>query len=159
MVQCPQLHWSRVATAAVALILLAGGITLLSYYHRDDVHCNAYGYIINVDGCYISCSPDGGCYADGILGVRYRYNETGHNDSVWYDNTAYVGLFCDSDCCRGYMVGNITVYFDVDKDDTVQYISLLPDYNAHALLTFGIILLVLAGIVGGFAVCGTDTDW
>jgi hypothetical protein len=133
----------------LAIILAVCGTVMLAYYHRDDQHANAYGFIVGNQDCYSACGPNGVCFSSGTLNVLYHYLSTNISDT-WYQGEVATPGFCGDNCCDGYVAGNVTVYFVVD-DDHVKYASTVIDFNVHALLAFGVTILVLAAICVGVA--------
>lgn len=124
----------------VGAILTVCGTTMLALYHTDDRHANAQGLIVGNDGCQDYCSNTNFCYGEGTVAVSYQY-DTG-DPAGWYSDSISAPLFCSSDCCGGYIAGNITVYFYVD-DGSVMAVSVVPDTNLHTLLLFGAIVLIV----------------
>jgi hypothetical protein len=151
MAKC-QFNWGLFLSIVSALIIGAGGVVMLAYYHHDDVHCNAYGYITNTSSCYETCGPvTQYCTGHGTLGVTYQF-DSDFNTTEWHQGTIKVPLFCALDCCDAYMAGRVVVYFEVEDDGTIDHTGVVHDYNLETLLTFGIIALILAGTCGGIAI-------
>lgn len=130
--------------ALISVSLLVCGVTMLGFYHVDDRHANAEGVITNNDDCRYPCVNGGGCLGRGDVTVLYQY-ESG-DPAGWFTGTLTAPGFCSYDCCAGYMAGNVSMYFYVE-DGTVKYASVVPDFNLHVLLFFGVIVMLM-GIIG-----------
>lgn len=137
------------------LLLAATGVVTLAFYHHDDVHSNAYGYITNTSGCYMNCGPvTQYCTGEGTISVTYCYGTDStdtDNCTQWHTGTVDSPLFCAADCCDAYMDGQVVVYFEVEEDGTIQHIGVVRDYNLDVFLTIGIIALIAAATCGGIA--------
>jgi len=124
--------------------VLVGGIIMVVYYRQDDVHTNANGTITNVSKCHYDCnigSLSGRyCVKVGDIEVRYQFDD---DPGIWINSTIPPNDFCDSDCCLNYQVSNTTIYFLVEDDGTISRVSLIPDFNLHNLLAFGIVFIII----------------
>lgn len=149
MCQNNRFNWNLLVSLIAGIVLLAGGVAMLFNYHHDDVYSNAFGEVINVDGCYFQCGPlTQYCIGVGTIVVKYQYftGDTG----VYYTNIS-VPTFCSLDCCTDVKNQSSTVYFLVNNGLITQA-SNIEDYNLHNLLVFGIASLVAAAGSLGYAV-------